>query len=156
ACAVASLWAAISARLHEARRPDHHDSSSAPPSRLRDAVLAATGQDPDEQVDAVLVPALAAFLDQGVAYWPMPDRTLGFWPAFRRLVLEGPPLPIPLWGDAREALASAPAEAEDAVLEALDALGLPPEAWDDALEATAQTLPGWAGLVRRLEEQPEL
>jgi uncharacterized protein len=154
ACAVASLWTAAAARTHHEPPPAH---PCEPPQRWRDALLAATGRDTDELVHAVLIPAVAAFVDQGVAYWPMADREHGFFVAFVQLVRHGPPVPDPLLRAARRALASlADADAEDVLLQTLDALGVPPQGWDAALEAAALALPGWMGMMRRLEEEPDL
>lgn len=156
ACAVACLWVTSANRTQTAAHTDRDGPSDSAPVRLRDLVLAATGRDPDELVDAVLVPAISAFVDQGVAYWPMPDRAKGFHAAFVRLVREGPPLPVPLLTDFRRSIGSTPAEAEDALIESLETLGLSPAEWSDTLEAAAQALPGWAGIMRCLEEHPEL
>ncbi|MFQ3284955.1 putative inorganic carbon transporter subunit DabA, partial [Natronomonas sp.] len=38
---------------------------------------------PTDRVDAALTKWLSAFLDQGRAEWPMPDREQGFYDAFR-------------------------------------------------------------------------
>src|SRR5262249_31391192 len=53
--------------------------------RHRDLLLQVTGIDIDLQVNSVLIPFCAAFVDQGVAQWSLPDREEGFFQAFARL-----------------------------------------------------------------------
>src|SRR5262249_27688284 len=59
---------------------------------------------------------------------------------------------------ARRAFAAIPAraDAEHVLIETLESLAVEPARWEELLDATAQPLRGWAGMVRRLEEQPEL
>jgi uncharacterized protein YbcC (UPF0753/DUF2309 family) len=54
------------------------------------------------------------------------------------------------WHDAAEL------EAEAIVLETLRALGCPTSEWDALLRQELLALPGWAGMIRRLEEEPGL
>jgi hypothetical protein len=63
------------------------------PVRFRDLLLAAASIDIDRVVNDILIRFCAAFLDQGVSHWPLPDRNRGvlrlfllglppgFWPA---------------------------------------------------------------------------
>ena len=55
------------------------------PVRHRDQVLRATGVDTDEWVHEPLVRIVAAFLDQGVSAWPLPNRQEGLYRAFLSL-----------------------------------------------------------------------
>lgn len=158
ACAVVSLWAAASRRVAEATKP-RRTSIDGGPVRLRDLLLSETGRDADDLVLAVLAPVLAAFLDQGVAYWPMPERELGLYRVFRKLILQGPSIPVPLHAELRAVLrrqAEAGFDAEDALVESLEVMGVEPRAWDGALTKLLLALPGWAGIVRQLEQAPEL
>jgi uncharacterized protein YbcC (UPF0753/DUF2309 family) len=155
ACAVASLWTAAAARVHEGLPYPPPEEPHPGARRWRDVLLAASDRDADDLVHAVLIPAVAAFVDQGVAYWPMADREQGFFAAFRQLVLQGPPVPDPLLREVRRALTAA-ADPEDVLLRTLEAMGVPPEGWGDALEAAALALPGWAGMMHRLEREPDL
>lgn len=135
----------------------------APPTRtsprLRDLLLARTGRDVDALVHPLLIRVTAAFLDQGQARWPMPDRQLGLLSCFRRLYGAplGPPRPW-LAGFATELAApeAAGLDAAEQVRASLGRLGVPEAAWAAYLEASLLALPGWAGMVRTLEERPDL
>ncbi len=126
--------------------------------RWRDRLHAETQVDTDEWVHPLLIRWSAAFLDQGVAYWTMPDREEGLLVAVRRLYGQrlGPPIP---W--ARELTEVFRRQEEEgmearAVVEwALARLGISPEDRQRFVLETLLSLRGWAGMVRHLEERPD-
>jgi uncharacterized protein YbcC (UPF0753/DUF2309 family) len=126
------------------------------PVRHRDLLLAATGADSDLPVNALLIRFCAAFLDQGLASWPLPRREEGLYRAFCGLYRQrgGPPEPW-MAGLGREL-----ARLEDegiapltSIRESLDELGLAEAEWGPFLAATLLALPGWAGMIRHIEER---
>ncbi len=126
----------------------------APSPRLRD--LLAT--DPDEIVNPIVGRALAAYLDQGVAHFEMPERSRGFYRAFRARHLASP-APDRFGGALRRAMQRAHAldlDAEQLVLEELALLELEQSQLPRFLERTLLALPGWSGLLGRLAERPDL
>ncbi|WP_433247094.1 YbcC family protein [Streptosporangium sp. CA-135522] len=146
------LWNRLERVAPHARRADR------PSPRRRDQILAVTGADPDELVHPLLIRLSAAFLDQGVAYWPMPERARGFLDAFRRLYGRrgGPPDRF-LRGLAAE-LRRQEAEswtAERTIVWALTELAVPERDWAAAIQATLLSLRGWAGMVHQLECRPD-
>ena len=94
-----------------------------------------------DRVDAVLLKWLSAFLDQGQAEWPMPDREQGFYDAFRAVARHDGEIPD----------ADAVAELPDDPLEAVRGrlTDRPVGEWPEVLERQLAALPGWTGLVRR-------
>ncbi|HEX2573201.1 MAG TPA: DUF2309 domain-containing protein [Polyangia bacterium] len=159
ALATQALWVAASypVVLRERAR-----AAMQPAGRLRrhrDLLLAVTEEDIDDLVNPVLIRLMAAFLDQGVAYWPMPDREQGFYLAVRSLCMQGSALPVGWLRGLREELRDQTTRrlgAADVVLEILGDLGVPPEDWDEYVSAVMRGLPGWAGLMNRLEKDPSL
>ena len=125
--------------------------------RPRDGARELTGTDLDETIHSLLIRLAAAFLDQGMAYWPMPNRDEGFWPAALHVL--GQPLSIH-----NESLSELPRlvrqweplNSTDAVVAALQALGADESDWEKLLEAELLALPGWAGLMHQLEQDPSL
>lgn len=113
----------------------------------------------DEIIHPWLIRLCSAFLDQGTAYWPMPHRELGFYRSVRELWSQpGGMFPRYLIGldqefKRQEQLSRS---STDAVLAYLDSERLPESDWDGVLGAELLALPGWAGLMRRLEKEPEL
>lgn len=99
---------------------------------------------PATRVDPLLIRAVAAFLDQGIATWPMPDRELGFYRAFRRLC--GCPILRDEEARGLDALGSA--------TESLAALGVPESEWAEYVGETLLPVRGWAGMMRVLERDP--
>lgn len=93
------------------------------------------------------------FLDEGHAPWPMPGRDRGFYGAWKWLAKQE-------WSacgiaDSRKKIARLPELAEDALLESLDALGIPSEFWPDYLSRHLTALPGWAGFIKWRSDQAD-
>jgi uncharacterized protein YbcC (UPF0753/DUF2309 family) len=122
--------------------------------RHRDLLLAATGQDSDLLVHDLLGRFCAAFLDQGLAHWPMPYRDRGLFRAFRALY-RGAGGPPDRWlrGLVQELgrLERARTSAAESAVESLQLLGVPKLEWDDFIPATLLALRGWAGMIHQLE-----
>jgi uncharacterized protein YbcC (UPF0753/DUF2309 family) len=138
-----------------------HTPLPVPQSRLalrpRDGVLELTGTDTDDAVHPLLIRLAGAFLDQGMAYWPMPNREEGFWRASLEVLgqpasvhvdaLRDLPRWVKAWGDL---------SAADAVRSALVALAVDEADEEALLQAELLALPGWAGLMHQLEQDPSL
>jgi uncharacterized protein YbcC (UPF0753/DUF2309 family) len=129
-----------------------------PPERLRhrDLLLEATGEDADTLVHGLLTRFCAAFLDQGLAAWPLPRRDEGFLRSFAGLYRRpgGPPA---RW---MAGLAAELGRLEEqqvsplaSIRESLDVLGVVRPEWVAFLSATLLALRGWAGMVRQIEER---
>lgn len=148
------LWNVCTTRL----RPEPPPAPSRA-TRPRDAVLAMRDMDLDHVVNPPLIRLTGAYLDQGIAYWPMPLRELGLLRASRRIMAQ----PLSIYrshlsriGDELRAQAAADMNAEDTVLAMLARLGVPEVEWQDFITAELLGLPGWAGLVSMLEKDPSL
>ncbi len=126
--------------------------------RLRDLFVSAELEDPDELVNPFLSRVMAAYLDQGVAYWPMPDRERGLYVAFRELYSQPAGPPSPWRARLRRELERHEAggfDAEAAALDELRRLGVPVETWKELLRRTLLALPGWGGMAHQLEQRPD-
>jgi uncharacterized protein YbcC (UPF0753/DUF2309 family) len=131
---------------------------AAAPARPRDGLLF-TGVDLDEVIHPWLIRLVSMYLDQGLAYWPMPGRELGFYRAAGQLLAQPFSLePELLEGISAEfrAQQSLGLSAEQAIERSLKALGMRESDYARVIEAELLALPGWAGLMRRLEVEPEL
>jgi len=93
-----------------------------------------------ERVDHLLSKWLAAFLDEGRAEWPMPNRERGFYAAFRHAARYDREIPD------RGAVAALPEEPTDALRDLLSAH--PEGRWTDIFEHHLSALPGWTGLIK--------
>jgi uncharacterized protein YbcC (UPF0753/DUF2309 family) len=148
--------------LHALWRVCHHGvhgiRQSSPPSspaiRHRDLLLDATGEDTDRLVHEVLIPFCAAYLDQGLASWPLPHRDEGFFRAFSDLYRHrgGPPQ---AWRRGLrkelERLAAAAVDPLESIDESLRLLGVSEHESEQYLAATLLALRGWAGMIWQLE-----
>jgi uncharacterized protein YbcC (UPF0753/DUF2309 family) len=123
------------------------------PIRHRDLLLAATGEDSDLLVHDILIRFCAAFLDQGLAPWPLPRRDEGFFRAFCALYRPGGPPDRWLRALSKELgrLEDAHTGPLESIYESLDILGVPVREWFDYLAATLLALRGWAGMIRQME-----
>lgn len=126
--------------------------------QLRDALLTAAGRDIDLMVNEEMVRFCAAFIDQGVAHFVLPDRRHGLWRSFcssyrgmaglRDAWLA--PLERELERIERLGLGSLAI-----IEESLEALGVPENQWEDQIIASLLALRGWAGMVRQLETRQD-
>lgn len=113
----------------------------------------------DEIVHPWLIRLCSVFLDQGMAYWPMPNREAGFYRCVRTLLARrGGMFPRYLSGleEEFERQEYFSFSAIDAVLDYLDTQQFRARDWESVLQAELLALPGWAGLMRMLEEDPNL
>ena len=128
-----------------------------PPVRFRDLIQAVDSRlDTDKLVHPLMIRWCAAFLDQGVAACPMPDRELGLLQAVARLY-SGRLGPTEPWAAhlpaALRGVLGTPAV--DVVADELERLGIPVSSWNDFLLRTTLALRGWAGMIRHLEQRPD-
>ncbi|MEZ4444594.1 MAG: DUF2309 domain-containing protein [Polyangiaceae bacterium] len=143
-----ALWEAAARFAERERLVEKRDLRRAPPPT--DAVLA---------VNEEIYRLVSLFLDQGLAYWPMPSREGGFYLATRELYTQPGHLDPPsLRGAARTFRAQAKEEisAAELLLRFLDQRGIEEAAWPSFIEETLLLTPGWSGIVHILEHHPEL
>lgn len=135
----------------------HFKVPASPPTpssrRHRSVLLEATGVDIDLWVNDILIRFCGAFLDQGFARWPLPDRELGFLGSFGRLymALAAPDAWLmPLRTELRK-IGESKTSALELVDQLLKELGVSDEELDEYLAATFLALRGWAGMVWQVE-----
>lgn len=131
--------------------------SSAPCHTHRELLLERTGEDVYDRVFPVMLRRCAAYLDDGLAAWSMPERELGFYRSVRKLVAQGSASPMGWMHDARRDFRmqiERDLTATDAIEEALAELGVPSGQVAQYVEAMLLSLPGWAGMISRLEQKP--
>lgn len=86
-----------------------------------------------------------AFLDEGHASWPMPNREKGFYAAWKSLAAqEWSPCGIV---DSGKKIKALPISPEEALIEHLDALRIPSELRQDYLSLHLTALYGWASFI---------
>ncbi|MBK9306683.1 MAG: DUF2309 domain-containing protein [Nitrospira sp.] len=99
-----------------------------------------------QQINDQLIKWCEAFLDEGHATWAMPERDKGLYAAWKALAShEWSVCDIP---NSREKIAQLPDYPEDALLESLDAMGIPADLRQDYLSLQLTSLPGWAGFIK--------
>jgi uncharacterized protein YbcC (UPF0753/DUF2309 family) len=94
----------------------------------------------DHPLNRVMAKWLAAFLDQGQADWPMPNREDGFFAAWRTVA--------PYDRDVPDVYR--PADVPATVLEAFEEVlaGYPEEQWESIFAHHLAALPGWVGFIK--------
>jgi uncharacterized protein len=98
------------------------------------------------QINDQLIKWCEAFLDEGHATWAMPDRDKGLYQAWKMIAAhEWSPCGI---SESGRKIAALPEYPEDALLESLDALGIPSDLRQDYLSLQLTALPGWAGFIK--------
>lgn len=99
-----------------------------------------------QQINDQLIKWCEAFLDEGHATWAMPEREKGMYQAWKTIAAhEWSPCGIV---DSGPKISALPNHPEDALLESLDALGIPSDLRQDYLSLQLTALPGWAGFIK--------
>jgi hypothetical protein len=119
----------------------------------QELVALQSGVDPAALVNSVVVPFCAAFLDMGMAPWPMPRRELGLFGTWRAFALDHLEQ-LPAWLVQGVRRLEGTADPQDVVLRCLQDLGVQRHEWATYVERVLLELPGWAGMVHRLELNP--
>jgi uncharacterized protein len=121
---------------------------------LRGLLMQVTGRDVLDDIRPYLIRHLVSHLDQGLATWHNPERARGFYAAWlasaredRLFDLQG----LVTWEQTLERL---PEEPVEAILQAMQTLGLEPARWEAYLESLAKELPGWSGMVLWHDRHP--
>ena len=127
------------------------------PVRHRDLILALhPATDTDALVHPLLIRLCAAFLDQGVAGWPMPHRDRGLIAAVAEVY--GDRLgPTAAWSrrlpEALRAIRGT--DSVDVALAECDRLGVPHDRQGELILDSIVALRGWAGMIHQLELRPD-
>jgi len=114
-----------------------------------------TGTGIPDQINDQMIRWCAAFLDEGLTGWPMPQRERGFYEAWRSLTERDPAVRFLGIRDAATKIRQLPPEPEDAIIAILRAMGIREEHWTEYLTHHLAALPGWAGMVRWREAHPD-
>jgi uncharacterized protein YbcC (UPF0753/DUF2309 family) len=156
--AVRRLWnACVVAAIG---RPGEPPSATATtPVRHRDWLQVVSGLDTDAWIHPPLIRFLAGYLDQGLAHWPMPERSRGVHGCFLEIYRTSLAAQCGPWartlprivGDDR----AADRTALESIANSLDRLGVADDERADYLSAELLALRGWAGIVRQIEERPD-
>lgn len=123
-------------------------------TRHREMLMERTGRDSDKLVHELLIRFCAAYMDQGVARWQLPDRELGFWAAFKGLY--GHSMGVAdRWLRGLAALLEQEGAGEwsasRSIQSSLRRLGVPVNEWGLYVERTLLALRGWGGILWQLE-----
>lgn len=127
-------------------------------ARHRDALLSATGVDADELVNDLLIRHCSAFLDQGYAHWPLPDRDDGFYQSFLAVYGQaGGVVPHWLRGVKREIsrLRDENVSPLESIEESLQAFGVQADEREAFVTSTLLAMRGWAGMIWQMETNAE-
>ncbi|MFM7151189.1 MAG: DUF2309 domain-containing protein [Gemmataceae bacterium] len=125
-------------------------------ARPRDLMLAWTPRDADRLVHDLLIRYTAAFLDQGMSHWNLPNRQLGFYRCFLDLYSRSAG-PSHAWmrrlpAEVRR-LARAQTTPLECIAESLDLLGVPEVQREEFLAQTLLALRGWGGMILQIEQR---
>ena len=128
-----------------------------PPVRFRDLIMSVEPSiDTDALVHPLLIRVCAAFLDQGVASWPMPGRDRGLLAAVADLYSRSGGPTEPWTARLAEALGEVRGRrAIDVIATEIDRVGIPPGLQEEFIVCSLLALRGWAGMIRQFEERPD-
>ncbi len=130
------------------------ETSSINYRRPRDLAVLAGASDPDLLAHDVLTRYVSAFLDQGFASWPLPDRDAGFYKSFLQLFAAPSTLGKGWLRRLEKLVASELAmniSPEESIERSLRDLGIAEPDVDHFIERTLLALPGWGGMMWQME-----
>jgi hypothetical protein len=107
-----------------------------------------------DQINDQMIKWTAAFLDEGMAGWKMPERHDGFYRVWRELATQDYSIRFLGIKNVAAKIRDLPASPEDTIALSLKRLGIPRQRWTDYLSRHLAQLPGWAGFIRWLGENP--
>lgn len=113
-----------------------------------------TGIDATALVNRYMIRLCASFLDLGQAAWRMPDRTLGFYRAWRTSLQHDPTLGLSGLREWPPRIEDLPEDAAEAVAVQLERLGVDPADRHGYIGRILATLPGWAAMMNWLGNNP--
>jgi len=155
--AVRRLWTACVDAAGRAAPPPPAPRPS--PVRHRDGLCASDGPDIDAWIHPPLIRFLAGYLDQGLAHWPMPDRSVGIHGCFLEIYGTSLASACGAWARTLPRLVAddraARRNAFDSLANSLADLGVADHQYEAYLGAELLALRGWAGIVRQIEERPD-
>ncbi|MEX2169181.1 MAG: DUF2309 domain-containing protein [Pirellulales bacterium] len=149
-----TLWRICRAGVHGLA----HAAPAEARQRHRDALLRATGEDTDLLVNEMLIPFCAAFLDQGLARWLLPERETGFIRTFQLLHGQSDSKLRPWMRELPEELQRWEQHgwtAMAAIHDSLRQMGVHEDEWPAFLTRTLLALRGWAGMLKQMELRQE-
>ena len=97
----------------------------------------------------------AAFLDEGLAGWPMPSRERGFYEAWRKLAERDLSFRFMGIKNSRQRIRQLSSDPADSVIWILRTMGIPEEHWTGYLTLPLAALPGWASMVKWRQAHPD-
>ena len=107
-----------------------------------------------DQINEQMIKWAGAFLDEGMADWAMPDRHDGFYRAWRSLAARDWSARLQGIPHFKRKVLELPDRPEDAIAFSLERLAIPESQWTNYLSRVLAQLPGWAGFIRWLGENP--
>lgn len=122
-------------------------------ARYRDRLLDLTGEDVDALVHPLLIRFCAAFCDQGIAYWRLTGRSLGFLGSFTQLYRSAslPDAWLKGFGGRLRSRRNAAAS----VVQSLRNLEIPPGDWEAYIAEMFLAMRGWPGMLHQIEKRPD-
>jgi uncharacterized protein YbcC (UPF0753/DUF2309 family) len=127
--------------------------------RYRDLLLAVSNIDTDEWTRSLQIRFISAYVDQGFAPWPMPERDRGIYAAFMTLYRRKETRACGEWARHLVTMLDdderAQRDGSASLGHSLEELGVPHEEREAFLVGEALWLRGWAGMVRQLETRPD-
>lgn len=122
-------------------------------TRHRDLLRDYSGIDCDERIHEMLIPFCAAFIDQGLASQPLPQRDAGFWASF--IALHGNRSALAPWlqplPDQMQRLGNR--TPQEIIAWQLEELGVPDEEVSDFVTRELLALRGYAGTIWQGEDR---
>lgn len=148
---IMTVWVAKTERITKSNFDSNltnasHSSRFAPPAEVT------------ARINDILIPLCAAYIDQGLSHWQLPERDQGLFHAFDSLYAKKSP-GSPKWlqrvSEELSRIRKNSVSLEQSIMDSLGSLSIPLEDWENYLASTALELKGWAGMIHQIESRPD-
>ena len=141
------LWQALEVK-------NYSTDSNPKKIRSRDKILALHNVDSDELTHPILINLAGSFLDQGIAFHTLPERSKGFLFAFKKLYLDEN-FPCEAWMRNLKKLHLKNLSAAEITVKILNNFGVEKANWEEFIFQTLLSLKGWAGMFAHFAHHPD-
>jgi hypothetical protein len=127
--------------------------------RFRDYVIENFSENYDDFLNPFIIRMLSSYMDQGLSYWPSPNKENGLWKHFEEFFLSKATVLPPYYEAASKTMIeyqSSGYSMNQIIWSELRRTPYSESKWQSYINELVLDLRGWSGMIHRLEQEPHL